>query len=236
MISTDELREFLERSLDDLRLSRGERKVLRKLLKEARLSRHDQEVLFHEAILMAARRLADGRDEVVLDWVEEMVNSLRPVRGLVMDGARVAEAHFLPDEAAVARLVELIDHCGRSLDVCVFTITHNDLAWAVRRAHRRGVAVRVVTDDNKAHDLGSDIAALRGEGIAVVTDHSPAHMHHKFAIVDGRLLITGSFNWTRSAAEENQENFLVSDDPVLVGAYQKEFVSLWSRFGGEVLE
>lgn len=232
-MSLNELREFLERSLDDVRMSRGERKVLKELLNDARLGKHEQEVLFHEAILMAADRLADGRDQAVLSWVEEMVNGLRPAGGLVMSGARVAEAHFLPDEGAVARLVELMDHCGRSLDVCVFTITHNDLAWALRRAFRRGVAVRIVSDDLKARDLGSDVLDLKNEGIPVVMDDSPAHMHHKFAVLDGRLLVTGSFNWTRSGAQENQENFLISDDPVLVQAYGKEFARLWAQFGGK---
>ena len=55
-------------------------------------------------------------------------------------------------------------------------------------------------------------------------------MHHKFAVLDGQILVTGSFNWTRSAAEQNQENFLVSDDTVLLQAYGKEFDSLWEKF------
>ena len=45
--------------------------------------------------------------------------------------------------------------------------------------------------------LGSDIGKLRQAGIATKLDHAKTHMHHKFCIIDRRLLLTGSFNWTR---------------------------------------
>lgn len=56
-----------------------------------------------------------------------------------------------------------------------------------------------------------------------------AHMHHKFALFDGRRLMTGSFNWTRSASEQNEENLIVTADPVLVKAFSERFELLWSK-------
>jgi phosphatidylserine/phosphatidylglycerophosphate/cardiolipin synthase-like enzyme len=56
-------------------------------------------------------------------------------------------------------------------------------------------------------------------------------MHHKFAIFDQRLLVTGSYNWTRSAAERNRENLAVTDDRRLVAAFREEFERLWRDFG-----
>ena len=61
-------------------------------------------------------------------------------------------------------------------------------------------------------------------------DDSPYHMHHKFALFDGRLLLNGSFNWTRSASTSNEENLLVIDHPQLVSSYAREFDELWARF------
>ena len=55
-------------------------------------------------------------------------------------------------------------------------------------------------------------------------------MHHKFAVVDSAILLTGSFNWTRAAASKNVENCLVTSAPEAVAAYAAEFEKLWSNF------
>jgi phosphatidylserine/phosphatidylglycerophosphate/cardiolipin synthase-like enzyme len=95
-------------------------------------------------------------------------------------------------------------------------------------AHRRGLRVRVVSDDDKALDAGSDLERLRDAGIPVRLDRVPAHMHHKFAVFDRLRLLTGSYNWTRSAAEVNHENVLVSVDPRLVQPFCRAFDDLWA--------
>ena len=90
--------------------------------------------------------------------------------------------------------------------------------------------VRVITDDDKAGDLGSDIDRLRDAGIELAVDDSDAHMHHKFGLFDGTRLVTGSFNWTRAASGENNENLLLTTEPTLVRAYAAEFERLWVRY------
>ena len=57
-------------------------------------------------------------------------------------------------------------------------------------------------------------------------------MHHKFALFDTQTLVTGSYNWTRSAAKNNEENFVVLADPGLTASYSKEFEQLWEKFTG----
>lgn len=56
---------------------------------------------------------------------------------------------------------------------------------------------------------------------------SAVHMHHKFALVDGKKLISGSLNWTLTAVQSNKENIMVTEEPELVGPYQQEFQKLW---------
>lgn len=56
------------------------------------------------------------------------------------------------------------------------------------------------------------------------------NLHHKFAVFDDDTLVTGSYNWTRGAAERNEENFLVSQDPRLVRIYADKFEDLWEAF------
>ena len=122
--------------------------------------------------------------------------------------------------------------CRGSVDVCVFTITDDRISGEIIAAHRRGVRVRVISDDRKSTDRGSDVERIDAAGIPVAVDNSRAHMHHKFAIFDGDALLTGSYNWTRSAAAENTENVLLVEDSGIVSRFQEEFARLWSRFRG----
>ncbi|GAJ21443.1 unnamed protein product, partial [marine sediment metagenome] len=54
-------------------------------------------------------------------------------------------------------------------------------------------------------------------------------MHHKFAIIDNRLLLTGSYNWTFSAYNRNDENLMIIDDPEIIEIFQNQFVNLWAN-------
>ena len=139
-----------------------------------------------------------------------------------------SQAFFSPGTTCVAEIVRQFQQVKRTADVCVFTITDDRITRAIIAAHERGVNVRVLTDDEKSHDLGSDIGRLIEAGITCKMDiGNPAHMHHKFAIFDDKLLLNGSFNWTRSASENNEENLIITPDPVLVKAFAGRFEELW---------
>ncbi len=74
----------------------------------------------------------------------------------------------------------------------------------------------------------TDLFLTSVTGICVRHEMSSAvHMHHKFALVDGKRLITGSLNWTLTAVQSNKENIMVTEEPELVGPYQQEFLKLW---------
>jgi phosphatidylserine/phosphatidylglycerophosphate/cardiolipin synthase-like enzyme len=116
-------------------------------------------------------------------------------------------------------------------DVCVFTITDDRISAELLACHRRGVAVRIITDDEKSGDAGSDVWRLQAAGIAVRFDRSPYHMHHKYAVFDATSVLTGSYNWTRAAAAENEENLIVTGDPRIVGAFAEHFGRTWGQLG-----
>lgn len=125
---------------------------------------------------------------------------------------RFLDAMFFPDERGVARLIKYISMAKKSLKICVFNFTHNDLAKAVLDRHNNGVKVKIITDDECMNNLGSDIKELASKGIPVRTDNEKQfHMHNKFALIDNSILITGSFNWTSQASKNNQENIIVVD-------------------------
>ena len=168
---------------------------------------------------------------MVLGWVENVVKAL--AAPLARPAAVHSEAYFSPGDDCVARIVQLFRDAKSSVDVCVFTITDDRIADALLDAHRRGLAVRVITDNDKAHDLGSDIGRIEAAGVPVRIDRTPFHMHHKYAIFDGRRLLNGSYNWTRGAARDNLENVVVTDDPALVAKFTAAFTALWSLLANE---
>ena len=124
-------------------------------------------------------------------------------------------------------IARFLDHWRPDLALWVESELWPNLVLAT---HARGVKVRIITDDEKSHDLGSDVDRLRAAGIPCKMDvGNAAHMHHKFALFDARRLMNGSFNWTRSASEQNEENLIVTADPVLVAAFTERFEWLWQR-------
>mmetsp|Transcript_14011 Transcript_14011/g.55235 ORF Transcript_14011/g.55235 Transcript_14011/m.55235 type:complete len:183 (-) Transcript_14011:36-584(-) len=145
-------------------------------------------------------------------------------------GCRRQNCNFAHGQTSLSRFLGHIKAAQNTMDICVFSITCNDIANEIVAAHQRGVRVRVITDDDQMKSRGSDIADLIAKGIPVRNDNSPFHMHHKFVIIDSRVLMNGSFNWTRQAVLNNRENVVVSRSGTLVYAFQAEFQKMWDLY------
>ncbi len=223
----DEMDELLLSMLDDARLSRAERKALRSLVQERGLDA-ERLAVFRSRAFDLARRSVPPEHVAVIEWLEGAVKSLLPpTHGPSAEHV----ARFSPGMECLNAIVGEFRRSTKTADVCVFTITDDRIVDAMPKAHQRGVKVRVISDDEKSTDTGSDVARIAKAGLDVRTDSSPSHMHHKFAVFDNERVVTGSYNWTRSAAAHNHENLIISDDDELVLAFSKTFTRLWDRFG-----
>lgn len=217
----------LRESLGDLRLDNAEKSGLRAAVSGAdgddvrRVRNHAFDIARELMLAQPARTLE------ALHWLEQVVKTLDAAAA---PAPRVTQAYFAPGDACLRKLRELIAGARTRIDVCVFTISDDRLSGALLDAHARGVAVRVLSDNDKRFDTGSDIERLSAAGVPLRLDDTPFHMHHKFALFDGRVLANGSFNWTRSATAQNEENLVVTDDPALVGWFAARFESLWDAF------
>ena len=134
---------------------------------------------------------------------------------------------FSPGDDCPNVIANLFERAEQTVDICVFTITDNRITQAIRDAYVRGINVRVITDNDKALDPGSDVDRMAGLGIPLRVDKSPHHMHHKYAIFDKTITLTGSYNWTRSADHYNEENFLTTEDPSITRPFIGHFEKLW---------
>lgn len=227
MIDMSELDRALRDSIADGTLDAEEKFELREL--GAHLDRDRVRQLRNRAFDLVRERWAQPPADplALLRWLEQVVKTLDAV---AEPPVVEAQAFFAPGDDCLRKLRELCLGARRTLDACVFTISDDRLCEALIDAHRRGVMVRIVSDDLKIFDSGSDVIRLREAGIEVRLDRSDFHMHHKFAIFDGARLASGSFNWTRGASGGNEENLVVTDDVRLVRGFGAQFERLWSKF------
>lgn len=219
---------LLKRVLDAKQLTPSRREELNQLVRygecDPRLLGHIRELAFK----IAVARMMESPARVILERVEEISRIID--QALVGRFTTLAEVYFNPGEECLQGILRLFKHVKDSVDICVFTITDDRIAEAIYQGYKRGQSIRIITDDRKINAPGSDIVKIAHAGIPVKIDHANEHMHHKFAVFDCRILITGSFNWTRSASTGNHENLLITDDPRLVKPFCREFERLWRKF------
>lgn len=117
-----------------------------------------------------------------------------------------------------------------SISVCMLTIASRELGDVLISAHQDGVIVRVVTNDEQMMFSGTQVNRLRQAGIQVRIDSTAFLMHHKFVVIDGELLMSGSLNWTTQALCGNRENVIITNEPKLVQPFINQFEILWKQY------
>mgnify|MGYP001163277032 CR=1 FL=1 len=228
-MNPQEIRNMLLQTLDDRALTRSERKAMNRIIEHLDPNPHELALYRSVAFDLAREALTDPHSVETIGWLEDVVKLLEASRN-TGGPPPVAETYFAPEQDCPAKIAGLLRQARSKVDICVFTITDNRVSDAIIEAHERRVAIRIISDDDKSADRGSDISRLAEAGIAVLSDESDDHMHHKFAIFDHCILLNGSYNWTRSAANKNKENILITGDPRFIEDYARLFEKLWKEF------
>lgn len=222
-----ELIALFEKSIEDDVLVGGEKKEIKALLKSNSFNKSELALLRSKVFDIANAHKDKLSIDNLLVWLET-ANKLLLVGS--DSGVEESKAFFSPGEQCRNAIIQQLKLASKSIDICVFTISDNFIAKEIIHAHERGIPTRVITDNDKCFDKGSDIEELTNRGVDVKIDQTKSHMHHKYCVIDGDTLISGSYNWTRSAATSNQENIVVSKEPKLVKSFLTEFNKLWSAF------
>jgi len=163
------------------------------------------------------------------------------------DNNIIKRALFSPDDNVQDILITLIQEEKESIAVAAFSLTNRHIAGALREAHKRGVKVELVADQENSEGTYSKVGDLIDSGLPVWLYNSKTRdqgknnknkaagiMHHKFMVFKKTLqnraiLWTGSFNFTRSANDSNQENVVILDDASLIKAFLNQFEILKRR-------
>jgi phosphatidylserine/phosphatidylglycerophosphate/cardiolipin synthase-like enzyme len=125
-------------------------------------------------------------------------------------------------------LINLISQARKSVYVAIYSFTRDGLARALIDAKNRGVEVKVIIEEENAYGQGSDYRMLKEAGVDIRLDGNPALMLHKFMVVDGEIIVTGSYNWSTAAEDRNDENFVVIRDRSVAERFMQEFNRLLS--------
>ncbi|MBU1427699.1 DUF1669 domain-containing protein [bacterium] len=139
------------------------------------------------------------------------------------------EVYFSLSDNPQKAIIKNINQAEAFINIAMYTFTDTDILLSLINAQERGVKVRVYLDRSQIESTYSISRLLVQKGIKVRVSTNNYIMHNKFAIIDNRLLLTGSYNWTFSANNRNDENIMVIDDPEIIEIFQNQFVSLWTN-------
>ncbi|XP_075224303.1 mitochondrial cardiolipin hydrolase zuc [Lycorma delicatula] len=130
----------------------------------------------------------------------------------------------------LSKMVKYIEGAKKTLDVCLYLLTCEDLCNSILSSFKRGVYIRVITDCDMSLSTGSKMNEFRKRGIEVRMRESSYIMHHKYVIIDKKILMNGSLNWTLQAICGNDDNLMITSQEQLVKQFVDNFDFLWSKF------
>lgn len=127
--------------------------------------------------------------------------------------------YFSPHGGCTQAIVAAIYTAQSSILVQAYSFTSAPIADALVKAHRRGVDVRVILDNSQRTEHYSSATFLVNSGIPVWIDGAHGIAHNKVMVIDGAMVVTGSFNFTKAAEESNAENLLLITSAGLASQY-----------------
>jgi phosphatidylserine/phosphatidylglycerophosphate/cardiolipin synthase-like enzyme len=137
--------------------------------------------------------------------------------------------YFSPNGGCEKAVISEIRKASQTIDIAMYFLSSRDIARAVIKARDNNVRVRMVLDQGQEIESASKSGYLVKHAVDVRYHLGFGLMHNKFAIIDGKSLITGSFNWTRTAEERNEENLLViTGEKAAIEDFRRRFEYLWS--------
>jgi phosphatidylserine/phosphatidylglycerophosphate/cardiolipin synthase-like enzyme len=139
---------------------------------------------------------------------------------------------FFPRDGQKAQneLIRVIQSADKNLDIAIYSFTDQSVAEEIVKAKKRGVSVRLISDREQSDGKyqKSVLEKLTQAGIPIRTDSHAGIMHLKVTIADSKIATTGSYNYTKSAEQKNDEVFVTLNDPKIASGFEKEFNRMWN--------
>lgn len=123
------------------------------------------------------------------------------------------------------KIVKLLDRANSTIRIEIYSFTLDNIGDAIVRAEKRGIDVKIIMEPEELNISGSEYTKLKNAGVNITVDNGPGIMHDKVAIVDSKYVVTGSFNWSSNAENQNAENMIIIKNPYIVQEFEQE----WDR-------
>jgi phosphatidylserine/phosphatidylglycerophosphate/cardiolipin synthase-like enzyme len=175
--------------------------------------------------------------------LDEMIDSLAfgptspsntPQEMLTIEGVRV-ENYFASEREVAPIIAQRIAEAENEILFMAYSFTNEEIGEALLDQARAGLAVQGVFETTGAgteYSYFEELDQMRGTNVRVRKDGSAAVMHHKVFIIDQEIVIFGSFNFTDSANDNNDENVVIIHDPRLASQFAGEFAAVWRSAPG----
>jgi len=146
------------------------------------------------------------------------------------DAATIPDVLYAPEDRPADHLVTLYEGARHSIYLAVYGLTYPPIIRALVAAKKRGVDVRVITDQGKLEDPKQRAAleTLRLAGIPIKVNRHDGLMHLKQVIVDDLTNTSGSMNQTASGARYNDERLDIFHDAVSTHRAKEKFLKMWA--------
>ena len=144
----------------------------------------------------------------------------------------LVEAFFVSptiDHVIQRKIIDTINNAESSILIAMYSFTDDELGDAVIAAYQqRELDVRILLDGSqKGGTQGKEWPKLEAAGIPILVEDLTGSLHHKFAVIDGTTVITGSYNWSDKADKNNFENVVFINCEKIAQAYTDEFMRTW---------
>jgi phosphatidylserine/phosphatidylglycerophosphate/cardiolipin synthase-like enzyme len=133
------------------------------------------------------------------------------------------ECYFSTHDGLAGRVTRELEGAKKSIHFLAFSFTHSDIGGAMAAAAEAGLDVGGVIENSQASGKSSQLNALTAAGVRVHRDANPKNMHHKFIVIDSAVVIAGSFNFSVSADNSNDENVVIIRDHDVAAKFEAEY-------------
>lgn len=162
------------------------------------------------------------------DQISALQSQILSLEQQLESSTGVLGVKFSPDGGCEDQVLYWIGRANVSIHVLIYSFTLDSIGDALITAHDRGIKVQVVFEKGQISQY-SEYQGLKAAGISVRNDTNSHYMHDKIMIVDGIIVLTGSFNYSENAESYNNENLIVVGSQYVAETYEDEFVNIWDE-------
>jgi phosphatidylserine/phosphatidylglycerophosphate/cardiolipin synthase-like enzyme len=195
---------------------------------------NDNNLIRIRSTRLAEDYLSEFEEMFVEDFFGPSSPANTPYSSLSING-ELLQVYFSPEDGTADHLVELIRGAKQSIYFLAYSYTSDEIALAMIDRAKAGVTVAGVFETSQFRsNTGTEFKHLLSAGVDVRLDGNPRNMHHKVIILDGQTVVTGSYNFSASAEDRNDENTLVIHSPEIAAQFMAEYQRIFAASQAEI--